>query len=178
MTNDNETIEIATIGRCVGLHGALKLHPQTDFLQQFRPGNSFRTSKGVKLTVKSYDHARGLIRFLGYESKEAAQTLVNQKLLSTYAKTREECPLEEGQYYWFDVIGAEVYEGEELLGKVEEIERIAATDYLIVQTDSRWVEEGRAKRFYLPYITQYVLSFDPKSKRFATEGAKLLLESL
>ena len=177
MTNDNETVEIATIGKRVGLAGALKLHLQTDFIEQFQPGHTFMTSKGLKLQIKSYDPARNLVVFRGFESKEAAAPLVNQKLLSTFEATRAHCKLEEGEYFWFDMIGAEVWEEIERLGRVTEIERIANTEYLIVETDETLQKQKLPKKFYIPYIKEYILGFDPTIKRVETKGAKLLLES-
>ncbi len=177
MTNDNETLEIATIGKRVGLSGALKLHLQTDFVEQFIPGNTFLSSKGKRLRIKSYDTARDLVVFEGYESRESAAELVNQKLLSTREATRSQCKLEEGEYFWFDVIGAEVMEEGERLGEVSEIERIADTDYLVVKTDEALLKKRLPKRFYVPYIEVYIEDFDPKLKRVRTRGARLLLES-
>ena len=173
----SEKIHIATIGKCVGLHGDLKLHLHTDFPEQFRAGNSFVTDKKRELTIHSYNPRTALIQFVGYGDRTAASKLTNQKLFTTVEKSKEVCGLKEGEYFWFDMIGAAVKEGDLTLGKVAEIERIVNTDYLILETDAALVEKGLPKKFYIPYIPKYVNHFDEARKTVFTEGAYDILEA-
>ncbi len=64
-----------------------------------------------------------------------------------------------------------------VLGKVDEIDRIVNTDYLIVRTDAKLVEKGLSKKFYIPYIPKYIDHFDEVSKTVLTEGAYDILEA-
>ncbi len=175
--NANEPLHIATIGRCVGLRGDLKLHLHTDFPQQFKPGTTFATDRKGDVTIHAYDHDKGLVQFVGYQDRESAAKLTNQRLYTTMARTLEECPLEAGQYYWFELEGATVEEAGLPLGVVSEIERIADTDYLVVRTDAALVAEGASGRFYIPYIPRYVLAFEKESRKVITEGARDILEA-
>ena len=177
MTSDDTKLHIATIGKCVGLRGDLKLHLHTDFPEQFASGKSFLTEDGSSLTIHTYDPRQSLVRFSGYEDRTLAAKLTNRKLYTTLARTREECPLEEGQYYWFEIVGARVTEGDRRIGEVAEIERIADTDYLIVRTDAALVKEGYAKRFYIPYIPQYIVEVTPETKTIQVQDALALLEA-
>ncbi len=177
MKSDNERLHIATIGKCVGLRGDLKLHLHTDFPEQFAAGQKFLTDKKIPLTIISYDPEKSLIQFAGYQDRTSAAKLTNQKLYTTLARTREECSLEEGQYFWFDIIGARVMEGDQRLGEVAEIERIVNTDYLVIRTDAALVKEGYAKRFYIPYIPQYIVEVTPETKTIHVQDALALMEA-
>ena len=171
-----ERFLIAQVGRTVGLGGDLKFHLHTDFPQQFRPGVTLQSSRGP-LTIAAYDLKRGLIRFAGYESPETAKALTNAKIYSDEARTRELCPLKEGEYYWFEIIGAEVKEGDEVLGTVREIQRMLEVDYLLIVTDDALCEAGLPETFLLPYIPRYILSFDPETKVLQTRDAREILEA-
>ncbi len=172
-----EMLHIATLGRTVGLHGDMKLHDQSDFPEQFVAGASFYTQKGETLTVHSVNEARGTIRIQGYESMESAKKLTNTKLFTTMEATREQCALEEGEHFWFDIVGCEVYEEGRRLGTVKEIERIAIADYLNVTTDDALVKAGESKSFLVPYQAPFIVDTDVDAKRIDVSGAFDILQS-
>ena len=174
MSKDN--FFIAQIGRTIGLWGDLKLHLHTDFPEQFKVGHTYKSDRG-NLTVSDINHARGTIRFRGYESVDAAKKLTNAKLYANEAQTKENCELDEGQYFWFDVIGCRVKQDDEVLGVVEDIQRMADTDYLSVKTDAVLVETGLSKHFLLPYIERYIIKVDTEEKIVYTKDAKDILEA-
>ncbi len=167
---------IAQVGRTVGLRGDLKIHLHTDFPEQFQKGATFQSDRG-SLTIASVDMKRGIVRFVGYESVESAKPLTNTKLYATPEQTKANCNLKEGQHFWFDVIGCEVREGELSLGSVTDIQRMAQTDYLIIQTDPSLVSRGLAKQFLLPYIDRYILKTDVEAKVVYTQDAREILEA-
>ncbi len=171
-----ERFFIAQIGRVVGLRGDLKLHLHTDFPEQFQAGLKVDSSRG-SLTISSYDPKRGLIRFEGYDSPEKAKTLTNAKIYSDEERTRELCSLKEGQYFWFELLGADVQEEGESLGTVSDIQRMLDIDYLQIKTSPRLKELGLPSSFLLPYIPRYILSFDPKKRILQTRDAKDVLEA-
>jgi 16S rRNA processing protein RimM len=172
----DEQFFIAQIGRTVGLHGDLKLHLHTDFPEQFQVGTIVDSSRG-ELEIATYNPVRGLVSFVGHSSIDAAKKLTNTKLYSTMEKTRSQCELDEGQYFWFDIVGASIYQGEECVGTVEDIDRMLDTDYLVIKTDKALIEQGYAKDFLLPYIPRYILSVDTDTKRITTQDAKDILEA-
>jgi 16S rRNA processing protein RimM len=174
MSNDNSLI--AQIGRTIGLWGDLKFHIHTDFPEQFKVGKTYKSNRG-DLTISDINHARGTIRFKGYESIDSAKKLTNAKLFANEAQTKENCELGEGQHFWFDVIGCRVQQDTEVLGKVEEIQRMADTDYLSVKTDEKLVEAGLSKNFLIPYIERYIIKIDTEDKIVYTKDAKDILEA-
>ncbi len=174
MSNDDSLI--AQIGRTIGLWGDLKFHLHTDFPEQFKVGNTYKSNRG-DLTIADINFTRGTIRFTGYESIDSAKKLTNTKLFANEEQTKENCELGEGQHFWFDVIGCIVKQNDEILGRVEDIQRMADTDYLAVKTDEHLVEAGLTKNFLLPYIERYIIKVDTEEKIVYTKDAKDILEA-
>ncbi len=171
-------VEIATIGKVVGLGGELKLHLQTDFAEQFVAGAKFTLKNGQSLEIDAYNPNRGLVKFTLYHVREDAAVLTNQKLYLTEEQSRENCDLGENEYFWFDMIGAEVIDDGKVLGVIKDIERITTMDYLKITTDEALVKQELPKSFYIPYIMDvYVERFDMQMKKLYTKDAILLLEA-
>lgn len=168
-------IQIAKIGRSVGVYGGLKLHLLTDFPQILnqdliffaKPSSRFCNHQ-LELKLKSYQE--GVAIFVGYETMEKAKELTNYLLFTTLEDTRKYCKLEENEVFYFDVIGCEIVEDDEVLGVVSEIERIAQTDYLIIKANHQDLK--LPKSFMLPYINRYILKCSLQEKRIYTQGAK------
>ena len=68
-------------------------------------------------------------------------------------------------------------QGDLVLGVVDDIQRMVDTDYLVVKTDEKLVEEGFSKSFLLPYIDRYILNADIEAKKIYTKDAKDILEA-
>ena len=171
-----EQFFIAQIGRTIGLWGDLKFHLHTDFPEQFKVGYTYKSNRG-DLTISDVNFKRGTIRFQGYESIDAAKKLTNAKLFSTMEQTKENCDLQEGEHFWFDIIGSTVKQDDEVLGVIEDIQRMLDTDYLSIRTDPALVEAGMPKHFLLPYIKRYVIKADIEDKVVYTQDAKDILEA-
>jgi len=171
-----EQFFVAQIGRTIGLYGDLKLHLHTDFPEQFQVGAIVDSSRG-SLEIASYNPTRDLVSFVGYSSIDSAKRLTNTKLYSNKELTKENCKLGDGQYFWFDIIGSSVYQGDEKLGEIEDIDRMLDTDYLLVNTSQELIETGLPKSFLVPYIPRYILSVDTQSQRVDTQDAREILES-
>ncbi|WP_457564311.1 PRC-barrel domain-containing protein, partial [Caminibacter sp.] len=77
---------------------------------------------------------------------------------------------------WFDIIGCDIYEEGELLGKVKDIQRLPSADYLLVQTSEELAKE-LPKSFLLPYQDQFIEKVDIEQKRIDAKGAKAILEA-
>ena len=171
-----EQFYIAQIGRTIGLWGDLKLNLHSDFPEQFKVGTTFKSDRG-DLTISDVNFKRGIIRFQGYESIDSAKKLTNAKMYTDLEKTKENCPLEKGQHFYFDIEGCMVVQGDLVLGVVDDIQRMVDTDYLVIKTDEKLVEEGFSKSFLLPYIDRYILNTDIETKKIYTKDAKDILEA-
>ena len=167
---------IAQIGKTVGLHGDIKLHIHSDFPNQFKVGSQFQTDCGIVEFIK-FNPQNSLARFKGYESLESAKKLTNAKIYTTIEATKENCDLDEGQYFWFDIIGCTVLEQGEVLGVVKDIERLTNSDYLEIITDEKLIAKELPKSFLIPYIPRYVSSVSLETKEIFVVDAKSILEN-
>ncbi len=173
----NQELEIAKLGRTVGLRGDLKLHLLCDFVSQFKKDATFSTQKRGELTISHFDKNRMQIRFKGYENKEDAQTLVNTILLSSIERSRKECELKKDEFFWFDIIGLNVIENDLKLGSVKSIERIGEQDYLCITTNQELVNKGFSKSFLIPYIDRFIIQTKLTDKLITTQNSFDLLKS-
>lgn len=167
---------IAQVGRTVGLWGDLKFHIHTDFPEQFKIGSSHHSNRGL-LTIADINLKRGTIRFVGYESVDSAKKLTNAKLFANEEQTKKSCQLDEGEYFWFDMIGCVLIQDDMHIGTIKDIQRMGDTDYLEIATDTLLVEEGLAKHFLLPYIERYILKVEIEEKKVYSQDAKDILEA-
>lgn len=174
---DSSLIHVATLGRTVALKGDMKLNLFTDFPEQFAKNATFTLENGSTVTIASYNPERELVHIVGYDTPESAKLLTNAKLFTTHEATRERCKLKEGEYFWFDLIGLSIYEGDLLLGALDEIERIGPQDFLSVKTDKALMEKGLPETFLIPYIDRFVLKADLEMKKIMVDGGLDLLEA-
>lgn len=170
-------LSIATIGKSVGLKGEMKLHIKSDFPEQFKKGVSFFINDKDSVTIDSVNFERGLVKFSGYNSPEDAKKLTNKHLYTTIERTRSECRLEEGEHFWFDIVGCSVVEDGKVLGIVDEVDRISITNYLFVKTDEALVKEGFAKSFLIPFNKPFTIKTDIEKKIITVSGAMDILEA-
>ena len=171
----NKKIPIAKIGKTYGIKGWQKLHLLTDFPEQFKPGAVFSSDK-ISLTIEKIDLKRKLVKFKGFDTPEDAQKLVNRKLYTTEEESRNNIKLKKDEYFWFDIIGCDVYEDGKNLGKVIDIER-ADVDYLIIKTSDELIKKGYPKRFLIDF-KRHVEDVDVDNKKIEAKGAFDILESL
>ena len=168
--------QVAKLGKAVGLFGEMKLHLKTDFPEQFEPGTRFDSKRG-ELEIESYNPDRDLVKFKSYNSADMAKKLTNLDLFTSEELTRENIKLEKDQYFWFDIVDSLVYEDELLLGKVVEIERLGVTDYLKLDTDENLVSKKMPNSFLIPYLDNFVLEVDTKTKIIKVQGGFDILEA-
>ncbi|MFK5881319.1 MAG: ribosome maturation factor RimM [Sulfurospirillum sp.] len=177
MKNSDELLQVAKIGRLVGLKGELKLNIYCDFPEQFHKSASFLTDRNFKLEINSFSIKKGLVSFKGYDNREDAQKLVNINLFTTKENSKKDCNLQEGEFFWFEMIGSILKDESKVLGVVEDIKRIGATDYLVIKTDEDLVKQNFPKLFYIPYIDRYILDFDKEEKIIQSKDTFGILEN-
>ncbi len=168
-------IPIAKLGKSHGIKGWQKIHLLTDFPEQFKPGATFSSDK-TSLTIDKIDLKKGLVKFKGVDTPEEAKKLTNRMLYTTEEETKENIKLKENEYFWFDILGCDVFEDGKKLGKVKDIER-ADVDYLIINTDEELVKKGYPKRFLIDF-KRHVKNVDVENKKIQSQGAIDILESI
>lgn len=149
------------ITKPVGLKGELKIKPLTDNPERYEPGGKLWMdppgSGPVCLVIEHVSEHKGSlkVRFEGVGSVDEAE---KYRGLDVYVPESEVPPLEEGEYYHFQVLGLDVYSGSGmLLGKVTDIIAAGEKDVYIVQ--------GGGKEYLIPVTEEHVKEIDVKSGR-------------
>ena len=128
-------IIIGRVGAPHGVRGDLRIIPLTDFparfstLREVMVGEELLHIDSVKPQGKNF-----LMRFRECAVREEAQRLTGQLL--TVARA-DAAPLNEGEYYVFDIVGLTVYdEAEQMLGTVENVIRTGSNDVYAVRSEN------------------------------------------
>ena len=153
----NERIVIGRVGAAHGIRGELRIIPLTDFPERFAVlrevmvGDELLHIESVKPQGKNF-----LMRFREYTVREDAQKLTGRLL--TVARA-EAAPLDEGEYYVFDIVGLTVYDEEDNeLGTVENVLRTGSNDVYAVRS-----EDGR--EILIPALRKVVRTIDVPNGR-------------
>ena len=150
-----------------GLQGEMRVLSVTDFAKErFKKGNTlalFDKMEQFVMDVEIASHRKvknfDIIKFKGmYHINDI------EKFRDFTLKVREEdlTDLEDGEFYYHEIIGLEVYENDILLGTIKEILQPGANDV--------WVVKRKGKRdLLLPYIPPVVLGIDIEQGRVDVE---------
>ncbi|MET3557123.1 16S rRNA processing protein RimM [Streptococcus rupicaprae] len=155
-----------------GLQGELRVLSVTDFAdERFKKGSKlalFDQKDNFVMEVEIASHRKqknfDIVKFKGlYHINEV------EKYKEHSLKIAEDnlTDLAEGDFYYHEIIGLEVYENDQLIGTISEILQPGANDV--------WVVKRKGKRdLLLPYIPPVVLNVDIPAGRVDVE----LLEGL
>lgn len=150
-----------------GLQGEMRVLSVTDFAEErFKKGNTLalfdkKDQFVMDVEIASYRKVKNfdIIKFKGmYHINDI------EKFRDFTLKVREEdlTDLEDGEFYYHEIIGLEVYENHILLGTIKEILQPGANDV--------WVVKRKGKRdLLLPYIPPVVLGIDIEQGRVDVE---------
>lgn len=156
------------IGKIVGVHGTKgtnKIRSYAESLSVFAPGRTiFVRATGGPETSFEIDwvkpHTRTpLLSFKGVTEHSQAQALIGAELFIP----KEELPeLDEGAYYWVDLIGIAVFTKEnEYLGRIESIIETGSNDVYVVKGDKTEV--------LIPALESVVKNIDLENKRMLVD---------
>ncbi len=158
------------IGKIVNTHGIKgELRIKSEFLKKkdvFRPGFSLYIGEGhVKEEIVTYRKHKDfdMVTFKGYDN-------INQVLkylkMSVYVK-KEDLQLGKEEYLLEELVGLEVKENDEKLGKVLEIVYNGSNILLYV--------DGMEKNFYIPHHSNFIKKVDLEKRVIEVENAKGLI---
>ncbi len=169
---------VAKIGKTVGLNGQLKLHIDSDFPEQFSKNSQFNTNKNTTLTIENFNSKNNVVKFKNIDTIDDAKKIINQQLFTTLKDTKNNCKLDNGQFFWFDLVGCNIIENNKILGKIVEVQRYPQNDYFEIETSKKLIDEKNlSKIFLIPYIKEYILNVDIKNKSILVQGAFDILEA-
>lgn len=139
------------VGRIVGAHGIrgeVKVYPYVDPLPELETGSRILIRHGAgkekTLTVGRHRPHKKTVLFVfeGVTTRNDAEGLVNGEMLMERSAMPD---LEEGEYYWSDIIGLDVFcvnemhSGETYLGFVESVIPTGSNDVYVIKNK----ENGR-----------------------------------
>ena len=164
-----EFVDLGKIVNTHGVHGEVKVLPFASDLERFRTLKKvYIRDADNKLHSASADNAseyevRGCkvlkttvaLRFLGVTSADDAEKLRN-RIISIDKNDVPKLP--EDVYYLFDLIGCKVYDGDTLIGKINDVIQTGANDvYSLVDNDGDTI--------LIPAVRDVIRTVDIDSKR-------------
>ncbi|UCD89710.1 MAG: 16S rRNA processing protein RimM [Desulfobacterales bacterium] len=160
------------VGKIVGAHGVkgnLKVHSYAESLSIFEQGSSIlvASAKGFEklLTIRWVKpHGRVVLFSLkGIENRHLAETLIGSEL---YVKRDSLPKLEDGSYYWFDIIGLSVFTNNDTyIGRVESIIDTGSNDVYVVKD----IQKDGDNEILIPAIESVVLTIDLNQKKMIVD---------
>lgn len=153
-------IIVGKVGAPRGLYGMLKIIPLTDFEGRFDDVKEISVG-GKIFGVEAVKHISGQIfmKFAGVDSREDAKTLTNKFLT---VDKENLAPLDEGEFYTFDIIGCEVFVDAEKLGTVTDVLKTGSNDVLEI--------DGT---ILIPALKSIVLSIDVAAKKISIDRSAI-----
>lgn len=165
MQEDNQSrIVVGRTGGAHGVRGWMKIMSYTRPRQNifsYSPWMIYvdKEWRQIKLEESQHRGDRLLVKLSEVESPEQARLYMNCDI----AIKREQLPeLEEGEYYWHDLIGLEVLNQDQIrLGEVSEITETGANDVLVIRKSSK-----EKKNILIPLVMDvYVKQVDLNAKQ-------------
>jgi len=158
MSEAEQQIIVGRIGAVYGVKGWLKIISFTDDAESifsYQPWQLLDKQSTQTLNVTDWRrHNKGLIaKFDGVDNRDAAQLLTNLEIAVT-ADTLPELP--EDEYYWRDLIGAQVVNLSGYhLGQVIDLMETGSNDVLVVKANAS--DAFGKKERLIPFIDEQVI---------------------
>jgi 16S rRNA processing protein RimM len=159
-----EWFKVGKIVNTHGVKGEIRVISSTDFAEE-------RYAVGTELMIRheeSKEEVRVVVRhhrrhknfdLLQFENYHSINDVERFKGAILYVSEEELAELEEGEFYYHEIIGCKVFtDQEEELGKVKEIFETGANDVWVIQ------RLGAGKDILIPYIEECVKEIDIENK--------------
>jgi 16S rRNA processing protein RimM len=156
------------IGQIVGIHGikgTCRIRSYAESLSVFQSGSVVFLATGDD-RLRPYEtnwakqHAKAvLVSLEGVHTRDQAKALIGCELF--VQKSRLPDP-EEGSYYWFDLIGLDVFDvDQKYLGRLESIIQTGSNDVYVVKKDGTEI--------LIPALQKVVQHVDLKNRRMQVD---------
>jgi 16S rRNA processing protein RimM len=156
---DDEPLVVGEIRGPHGVRGDVRIDPRTDVPDRFVPGAVLLCDEIGPLTIETVrgEMSQPIVRFEGFDSREAAERLKDRLLRVT--RDRSRTAIAPGSFLWADLVGVvvETPDGARL-GTVRDLLRAGGADVLIVTAES-------GSEVLLPMIESVVRSIDVAARR-------------
>ena len=146
---------LGKLRRAHGVKGEIPLEVYTQILELLTPSNVvFVGEDHQPLTIETtrWKNDLLLIKFEAIDDRTVVSELTNELL---YVKTSQLPPLPEGDFYYHELIGLDVYEPDgRYLGVLVQILETGANDVYLVQNDAN-------EEILIPATEEMILEIDP-----------------
>ena len=162
----NELLVVGKITGCYGIKGWVRIHAYTEPQDNFLQLGQWQIKRRGVLEPLQFDkgksHGKGLVAHIeGVDDRTLAEAYRGMEVLAPASALPA---LEEGDYYWRDLIGLAVWcvkENErQLLGQVDYLIETGANDVLVVKACPGSIDDRERLIPYLP--EQTVLRIAPE----------------
>ena len=158
LQSEVKEIIVGKVGAARGLDGTLKIIPLTDFEGRFDDLEKILVG-GKIFYIENVKHIGGqiFIKFVGVDNRESARALTNKFLT---VDRKDAAPLEDGEFYIFDIIGCEVFDGDKKIGTVTNVLKTGSNEIFEVN-----------KNILIPALKSVVKSIDIGAKKILIDGS-------
>ena len=149
-----ELITIGEITKHQGNKGEVRVDPLTDFPERFEELETIKLSKGrikkeVEIERVRYHKGFVILKFVDVDDIGAA---MEYKGFEIKISKDERLKLDEDIYYMDDIVGIDVYQGQDYLGELTTIIETGANDVYVI--------ENEEDKLLLPALKDVVLEVD------------------
>ncbi|MBV1959599.1 MAG: ribosome maturation factor RimM [Pseudomonadales bacterium] len=151
---DSEKVIVGKITAAFGVHGWVRIHSYTEPEENFFEYSSIRLEgtdqKPLPIKIEEWKpHGKGFVAYLkGCDSRTQAELYRGMQFTIPKSALAE---LEEGDYYWSQLIGLKVQStAKRLLGRVDSMLETGANDVLVVKACENSVDKKERLIPYLP----------------------------
>ena len=150
-----DRLTIGYISKAQGVKGEVKISPLTDDAGRFKKLKSVYID-GKLLNVKSVKVLPNgvFMSFDGIDDRNGAELLRDKEI---EVERKDAAPLPKDRYFIVDVVGCEVYAGDERIGKLKDVLQYGSADVYVISTP-----KGNAM---IPAIERIIKQIDVENKK-------------
>lgn len=169
--NTDDWLPIGKIVAPQGLHGEVRVYPETQFPDRFLiPGKRWILRPQAQ-TLETIELLEGRligkgnvygVRLAGITDRNQAEALRGSQL---YVPSSDRPPLEEGEFHYLDLVGLAVVEqgSQQTIGKIVDLMN-AGNDLLVVALNSPG-KDGKPHQVFIPFVEAIVPVVDVAAGR-------------
>lgn len=165
-------LRVGVIANTHGVRGEVKVYPTTDDVKRFKKLKEviLDTPKGhIDLHVKSVKFFKNMV-IVGFDEYDNMDQVIPLKGMDLLVTRENAVPLEEGEYFICDIIGAKVVTDEDKdLGVLIDVIQTGANDVYVVKMENN-------KEVLLPVIDECILERNIEEKLVKVHVMKGLLD--
>lgn len=157
-----DQVLVGEVSKPHGIHGELKVYPITDNPERFKKLEKLflKTKEGTRLFPIRHVRVQGNEVFLTLEGIETREEAEKYRGAAVKIDRADVLPLQEGWYY-FELEGLNVYEGDAFLGVLTQVVETGANDVYLVR--------GERGEICVPALKSVVKKVDIPGRRMDVE---------